>query len=491
MQKHDLEEVLSNPITIRSHFLINAPIMALGSNYLGNDSISIKSQYTLLHEYLHYEDYTYWPFLGMSYFWKTFIQLHKLFNFRYPLKQNHNYKNGLIFRWSSKSLDFKTKYLTITPKNFEIKNIGFDILLEASALLDHKFKPKTNILYDYSNVIINILLSDDLCNDNLIHMIGVRLMINAANDLNTRSLGKLFNTEFLEILPAVIPSLIAHRSFGYAMILNGFKSNILEWLEINDFIVRNYKEVWETYIEKTKSIYEDVLLKNKYDEFFKLFELRNLSIIGYHSFLQQTYLAMNKYFLKLFENNSSLLTIFFYPLLNILKYYEASNKATLLASNIPKLWEQWIPIPVILFWNKTLESVRIEINDKNKGYFIFKWSHSIKDMEDFYAAYGWIKMLFYNSFFNAIQSGDLSFYCPIWEWVVYQFKKLGQNNIKDIEIFCDKLCNKSMKLDINFNLKNYQLNPSEDYCCFNIKSKMMNKEQICLFHNTINSIINL
>lgn len=489
MNDFNIKEILSNPISSNSHFLGSAPIITLGNNYK-DEKNNINNLYTLLHEYIHYESYIIFPFLSINYFYKTYTNLYELYNFKNPLKNNLGYKDTQIYNWSIKNFNFKTEYFYKSDKNYEISKIGLDILLEASALLNYLIKPKKDELYNYSNSIINNLLAYETNESNVIYKIATQTMISIKNDIKKKFLHvfNIFGTETLETLQAIIPSRIAIGTFGYSMILNGFNSSNLEWSDINNFIIDNYFEVWDKYLEKIDSIYKDVILNNNYLEFLKIIYLRDLSVIGFHCFLLQTYLAFFKKFSEIYENNYKLIMIFLSPLLNIIKYYEAVYKPTLIKSKVPKLYNLNVPIPVILFKTNALTSINIEY--KNESEFFFKWGSKLKYWEDIYPVYYWILMLFSNAFFNTIKNNESNIACPIWEWAEYNLSKVGINDIKSIELFCNKFCIGSLGLDIDLQTRIYGFNPTKDYCNFDLKN-LNNKTKMCLFHNLVKYLVDL
>lgn len=480
------DKTLVNPVSIRSHFLHSAPLIALGYNYVGEEGDSIQNAYTLLHEYLHYEDFTYWPILAMGYYWKTFAALNRVYTFRHQDVSLTNYENHPFYLWNYMGLPSSTNIDNLVDGGYRIHGeIGSDVMLEASALLNYRGKRKSDRLRKYSEDIIDYLLSDKVHEANIVHSIGVKLSLKAGHVIEEIFKRNQPSEEagFLWELTARIPFVIATCTFGYSMILNGYEPKETRWEKAREFILNNGLKVWDVYTKKMKIIIVDVLLRHNFDEFVRLLEFRDISIIGYHCFVTVIYLSMYKYVTKLYSDNERLACLFMEPLQNILKLHEAENRTTLSRSGVPKLWAHWIPVPIIAFANHELNLIRIDFDNAPEGFFLLRWSQSVTDRSDFIYMVSWLRMLFYNELSAAISKERDVFHCPLWRWTQYQYHLQGCDDSDAVEKYLTTFCNRNMNFDDNLIGKSQKIFPSEQYCqCEMRKYTMEKRNTLCFFH---------
>lgn len=464
---------LNTPVSVRSHFLHSAPAITLGSNY-NHYSDSVDNLYSLHHEYLHYEDFTSLPFLCTKYFWNQLSNVLTIETFKGKTPPEIRFP-----KWNE-ALPFKTNIEVLGHRKLGIPHqLGYDVLLEASAILNFLVKPERD-LEKYSMRVLKFLMEDASLNDNLVHIGGVQLIENAVRTF--RSKFQPNKIPILDrVLPALIPKVIGEWTFGYSMILEGFDKIPFTWDDVHEFMASKYIDVWYTYTDKVTQIYQSALINSDFEEFIHISHLRDISIVGFYSFLNILYKLVLEQIKQVYADNQRLFQMFVSPLLNLLRLNEALNPQTLTKYGVKKLWSRWIPIPLFIFTSKNLDSVRLDIPDPNEGNVIYRFSQSLSSDRDVYALYGWLEMLFINELCDAIVKRQQTFTCPVWAWTReqygYGFKK-GKRSRDHVE----RMCNDSLNIDINISKQDKRILPSHKYCKIDINDINYNGEK-CFFHH--------
>lgn len=140
-------DILNLPsISIRSHFLPRAPLIALGSSSPNRLKDKKPFIFTVLHEYLHFEDCTYWPITVMKYMRDTIRAAHTL-----HICLNPDSKIKTRNPDESLYIPFHTQAVLGDNCEVHVERIGLDALLEASAILNYRVKPKI-IIHFSSNL---------------------------------------------------------------------------------------------------------------------------------------------------------------------------------------------------------------------------------------------------------------------------------------------------------------------------------------------------
>ncbi len=485
-------KISSPSISIRSHFLPMAPLIALGSKSPNGKKYDVPFLYTLLHEYLHFEDYTYWPATVMRYMRATNRSLTVLQSCLYLSKSTEIKPNPPPLEQDT-DIPLNTKATLTKGSVFSINGpIGIDALLEASAILNYRVKPpKTNYLYDYSEAVVRKLVTNPIDENNLIHTIGVRLLIRASTEM--RRLYQSGKSNYLDekeektfyTLAATLPSIIMRNTFGHAMLLNGFKNGQFIWQEAFDFVAENFENLQNTYLAKTKELLHKCLIENDFNETLDILPLRDLSIVGYHCYITLCHNLIYANAVKLFGDNMAVVYMHIAPLLSILKLHEALNKLTLSLYKAPNLKPHWIAVPVIFFPEKALSAVALDF-DLSSPNFRFKWINEMQyDSFEYHYFFSWIRMAFTNSQLEAIDQSATHFCCPIYRWVNDQYSDIGGSSI-DSAHFLMKFCNSCMACDFDIKPYGRKVNPSHDFCSSAVPGKGLGGTRSgCFFHANI------
>lgn len=293
------------------------------------------------------------------------------------------------------------------------------------------------------------------------------------------------DSSFFHVLPALLPHAIAIRTFGYALVLNGYNAKKIEYRDVQSFVLSNYHSIWETYTEKVNSIFREVLINRNFDEFLQLIYLRDLSIVSYHCFLTISFFSISNKIRELFPNDDRLWTHFFSPLLDINRVHDALNGPTLKRYGAPKILERWVPIPVFLFDEKRLDSARLDTKNAPAGNNILRFTQSITEIRDFMSIYSWIQMLFTDSFIKALQANESKVLCPIWRWVRDQNDSIGKEKEKYTSKHLSSLCNDSLNITLELVQQKGKIYPSEQYCSVILDKYNLRNEVKCLFRHCI------
>lgn len=475
---------LHKPILTSDHFLPSSPIIFLGRDIkIGSEKI-IENRYALLHEYGHYEDYISWPL--------TSIQMLK--NISKNIEVINTYKKTKDLNALSK-LKFNEQYfpfeskITIHGDNiFSIldNKIGYDIILESSAILNHIKRPLNN-LNRYSTMLADKLYQEKLQPWNKIHSVAVRLTHDAVRGI-MKEVG-INDDAYHNFLISDLNKIIARVSFGYVITQMGYNIKDKNYQNLNMFIINNISNIECQYKDLTQKLYSDVLIYKKYDEIIKLLfnfgqPLMDFSVFAYHCYLSVIhslyYIRIKEYF----PDDKELESLFMTPILNILKMYEALFYKILREYNIPKLKPYRTPVPIILYNEQKFSLVQLEMMNDNSG-FQFIWG--INNNEDKYSAYSWLQMLFINKLTNSFTEGKNNCICPIFE----KINKFHDKDTMKRDNFLNKFCNSSMNYNLDMVSNVHNCSPSEEYCLNKFDNKDENKDENknCFFHNSINYIL--
>lgn len=483
----DIEFTLGEPVSFRSHFLFLSPLIALGSNYKNESIDSREDLWVLLHEYLHFEDYTSWPCTSMNY----------LQNASNVLKLVEGYRKYGINELSEncKSLSCSP----IIPHSSGIKvldgnrcsitegKIGGDILLESSAILNYLVKPD-NSLTDYSSSLAT-WCRDNISEANKVHAVGVNITLNAVEKLKHITFGgekPSSEDEFFTILPARLHQLIATYGFGYSLLLCGFNAKEYKWDLVYFFVLQNHQQIKDTYTSIVNKIFSDVLTKHEFSQFLDILNLglRDLSIISYHCYFLISQNNIYKKSTEYFPNSTQIQQILCQPTLNILKLLEALNHTTLRKYNAQNLKPYWPSVPVIMQAGVSFTGVRLDFNRENKNDWTFRWSDTLTEKKDYYHLYSWVQMQFTNQLSESLMRRNNQCSCPIYDWA-----KRQHESDNELENFLHKFCNKSMAVDVNLSSRSKKtIYPSEEYCNYSLgKNNTSNND--CYFHQTLYAVL--
>jgi hypothetical protein len=475
---------LSSPISFRSHFIPRSPIIALGRNYIPEKGKEIKDLYILHHEYIHYEDYLSWPCTSIGYFKQTQQSINIIADY---------YKHGLakykISTDQDSVISLSSKILINGSKISIDKPIGADILLEASSLLDFLLKPESE-LKEFSRHLAEKILNDVPLPENLPHFTGVKLIYTAVEKLRNIAPPSLaqknspYNT-FFNDLPAALPRVMSVFTFGYAIIRSGYSGSNYNWDSVNNFVLSNYFKVRDTYTKILHETYSSVLIDNNYDLLIDILQpgIRDLSIVGFHSFINLSYLILYNNTQSLFIGDGRLLGMLLAPILNIVKLYEAMNSKTLSKYGLKKIFPEWVPVPVILYRNGGLSCVSLKFATSNRDDgFHYVWG-GLKGAADHYRLYSWINMAFLENLKDCLLKNCDIITCPIFEW---------SNNVSlnddDSVNFLNSFCGNCMNVGLEFNYLNGKTHPSEDFCSYKITTDNK-KSRACYFHDWMKMVM--
>ena len=495
--------VLSTPITENSHFLTSAPLISLGRNFSNYSPSTIEHSYILFHEYIHYESFITWPFLCLNYFLKAFYSTLYILSNKYVIDIS-SFKNDLsYYYWLNNRYLFSTHFnKSSSGETLIASNIGTDILTEGYALLDYKSKVGTAEYISYSERVVDYLINIDYVYQNSIHAQAVKLLLNTSELIredikqsipatNSSSSKDIFNRFFGHLPPFIVHS-ISFRAFGYSMALHGFDHNNLSWNSAYTFIKNNYNLVWDTYCDKISILYKDVLINRTFDEWKYILKYKDSSIIGIHCFMTITYQNMVNTLMPLImkHKDQRLFGLTFCSTINILKIYEKIFFDLINQYNVPKLFDKWIPIPVIDLGGKLLEGLQLKVVTNKIRNFSLNWFDSFESWDDRIYLVGWFNLLFSSRIFEKLDNCEKQIRCPILEWVTYQtnsFKKqeIGNNDIID---FLNHFCKEYMAFNIGLKKTSNKFNPSIDFCCFYPDDQLQKDDtDLCYFNNFMQS----
>ena len=485
---------LSNPLSRTSHFLTCAPMIALGYNYEIDSSSKdgetyIKDLYVLLHEYVHYECYTYWPSLVITYFINAIEAMNTIYSFAHPackslfLSGMHSFLTQVVGTIPEKAIIRQRG-----TNDVDIIEMGTDILLEGTALLNYRCKPR-NKLYQFSEEVIQYLLSSKN-KSNFIHFISVNLSIQLVECLED-IIGKRksnLTKDLLYKMPATINFVLSLYAFGYSMVMNGFNIKKLDWQNAMAFVRTMGIELWHTYIGTVKRLFNDIYLKHEFGQFVLVNDpkYRDVSIVGYHCFLTLIYSEAYRQCMAI-KSNDKLFFSFFGPIQTLLKLNEAMNIQTLRKYSAPKIWPSWIPVPIISIYRRHLGSVRFSKSRRSTGSFTlaFGVENSIRGYEHALYGYVWTRMLFLTDISESIKDKGGRLYCPLRRWVRSQYEAIGITDEDSIDRFLVEFCNNGLNVNYDLIPEEHTILPSETYCSFSITEpfKIRSGEAICYFHN--------